>query len=113
MAEKPVAWLGSSLADVRAFPKVARERLGYALDRVQHGLAPPDWKPMPSVGPGVREIRVQVGRQFRVLYVASFAESIYVLHAFEKKTQKTAAADVQRARKRLASIRRSPSQEPR
>lgn len=113
MTEKPVAWLGSTLADVRAFPKVARERLGYALDRVQRGLEPPDWKPMPSVGPGVREIRVQVGRQFRVLYVTRFAEAIYVLHAFEKKSQKTAAADIARAQKRLALIRRSPSEETR
>ena len=113
MTEKPVAWLGSTLADVRAFPKVARERLGYALDRVQRGLEPPDWKPMPSVGPGVREIRVQVGRQFRVLYVTRFAEAIYVLHAFEKKSQKTAAADIARAQKRLALIRRSSSEESR
>lgn len=111
MTEKPVAWLGSSLVDVRAFPKVARERLGYALDRIQRGLEPPDWKPMPSVGPGVREIRVQVGRQFRVLYVTRFAEAIYVLHAFEKKSQKTPAADIERARKRLATIRRSASEE--
>ena len=113
VTEKPVAWLGSSLVDVRAFPKVARERLGYALDRLQRGLEPPDWKPMPSVGSGVREIRVQVGRQFRVLYVTRFAEAIYVLHAFEKKTQKTAPADLERARKRLATIRRSPSEERR
>lgn len=113
MTEKPVAWLGSSLADVRAFPKIARERLGYARDRIQRGLEPSDWKPMPSVGAGVREIRVQVGRQFRVLYVTRFAEAIYVLHAFEKKSQKTATVDIERARRRLATIRRSPSEESR
>ncbi len=111
MPEKPVAWLGSTLADVRAFPKQARERTGYALDRVQRGLEPADWKPMSTVGPGVRELRIQVGRQFRVLYVAKYAEAVYVLHAFEKKSQKTNPADVDLARKRLALIRRSSSEE--
>lgn len=113
MPEKPVAWLGSTLADVRAFPKIARERLGYVLDRVQRGLEPPDWKPMPSVGAGVRELRIQVGRQFRVLYIAKFAEAVYVLHAFEKKTQKTSMADLELARRRFALIRRSPSERTR
>jgi phage-related protein len=110
VTEKPIAWLGSSLLDVRAFPKEARERVGYALDRVQRGLEPSDWKPMPSVGAGVREIRVKVGRQFRVLYVAKYAEAVYVLHAFEKKTQKTAQADLELARRRLARVRRSATE---
>jgi phage-related protein len=66
---------------------------------------------MPSIGPGVREIRIQVGRQFRVMYVTRFAEAIYVLHAFEKKNQNTLAADIDRARRRLAMIGRGRRKE--
>ena len=106
MPEKPVAWLGSALADIRAFPKDARQDAGFALDRIQQGLVPADWKPMADVGPGVKEIRIRSGGQFRVLYVAKFAEAVYVLHAFEKKTRKTAQRDIDIARRRYALIRR-------
>ena len=106
MPKKPVIWLGSSLVEVRSFPDIARQRLGHALDLVQDGNDPPDWRPMPSIGAGVREIRVRTGQQFRLLYVAHFAEGIYVLHAFEKKSQKTALSDLAIARKRLAEISR-------
>ena len=106
-----MVWLGSSLADVRAFPDVARQRAGYALGLVQQGLEPPDWRPMPSVGMGVSEIRVRTGREFRLFYVAKYAEAIYVLHAFEKKTAKTAWADLDLARRRLVSVRRSAREE--
>lgn len=106
MAEKSVAWLGSALVDLRAFPKDARQDAGFALDRIQQGLAPPDWKPMSEVGPGVNEIRVRSGGQFRVLYVAKFAEAVFVLHAFEKKTRKMAQRDIDIARRRYALIRR-------
>ena len=106
MPKKPVIWLGSSLSEVRSFPDIARQRLGHALDLVQDGDDPPDWKPMPSVGAGVREIRVRTGQQFRLLYVAHFVEGIYVLHAFEKKSQKTPVPIIALARKRLAEIGR-------
>lgn len=111
MTERPVAWLGSTLADVRAFPKTARERLGYALGRVQQGIEPPDWKPMPSIGVGVHELRVRVGRQFRLIYIAKYAEAVYVLHVFEKKTRKTDQRDLDLARKRLSLVRRGSSEE--
>ena len=103
---KPIAWLGSSLADLRAFPKEARQEAGFALDRVQQGSMPPDWKPMVEIGPGVNEIRVHVGGQFRVLYVAKFAEAVYVLHAFKKKSRKTSQRDLDLARRRCELIRR-------
>ena len=73
-------------------------------NRVQSGLDPSDWKPMSWVGAGVREIRVRSGREYRVLYVANFEEGIYVLHAFEKMTQRTSKADLERARQRLREI---------
>ena len=105
MHEKPIAWLGSSLADLRAFPKDARQNAGFALDQIQQGHMPPDWKPMADVGAGVSEIRVRAGGQFRVLYVAKFAEAIYVLHAFEKKSRKTSQRDLDIGRRRYAQIR--------
>ena len=59
---------------------------------------------MPSVGPGVIEVRVHAGGEYRVFYVAKFASAIYVLHAFGKKTQKTASSDVSAGRKRYQEL---------
>jgi phage-related protein len=97
-------WLGSSRADLRAFPEDARRLAGFQLHRLQQGLLPNDWKRMPSVARGVCEIRVQTSREHRVLYVAPFAEGVYVLHAFEKRTRKTARRDLQLARNRFRSL---------
>lgn len=102
--DKPLKWVGSSRDDLRRFPENARVVAGFQLRRVQSGLDPNDWKPMPSVGPGVREIRIHTGLEHRVLYVAKFAEGIYVLHVFEKRSRKTAMADVDVARHRLAVV---------
>ena len=78
---KPVEFLGNSLDSLRGFPKQARRQAGFQLDRVQRGLEPFDWKPMPSVGSGVREIRVRdEAGAYRVLYVAKFEDAVYVLH---------------------------------
>jgi phage-related protein len=66
----------------------------FQLRRVQQGLDPNDWKPMSSVGPGVREIRIRVGDAYRVFYVATFDEGVYVIHAFAKKARKTARRDI-------------------
>jgi phage-related protein len=80
---KPLLWLGDSRNCVRAFPAEARRRSGFELREVQRGKDPSDWKPMPRVGLGVREIRIHTGEEFRVMYVAKFPEAVYVLHAFE------------------------------
>ncbi len=64
----------------------------YEVYLVQQGQEPSDWKPMPAVGPGVREIRIHSEGEYRVFYVASFAEGVYVLHSFQKKTQRTPPA---------------------
>jgi phage-related protein len=99
---KPIAFLGGSLDDLRGFPADARRQAGYQLDRVQRGLDPDDWRPMPAVGVGVREIRVRErAGAFRVIYVATFADAVYVLHAFQKKTRQTAKRDVDLAAARL------------
>lgn len=110
MGVKPLFWLGSSRADVRAFPDVPRRLVGHELFQVQQGLNPSDWKPIGTVGPGVLELRVQVGSAFRVLYLARFPEAVYVLHAFEKRTRRTRQADIDLARKRLRDLVRWRSQ---
>ncbi len=107
MALKPVACLGSAREDLKRFPPDARARVGFELYRVQQGLEPRDWKPMTGVGRGVAELRVRIGREFRVLYVAKFAEAIYVLHAFEKKSQKTTQRDLMIATERLRELIRT------
>jgi phage-related protein len=102
--DKPLLWLGSSRRDIRAFPPTARRVAGLQLLRVQQGMEPADWKSMTSVGSGVREIRVHTETEHRVCYVARFAEGIYVLHAFEKRTQKTPARDIDLARTRYREL---------
>jgi len=106
MLPKPVVWLGDSLAAVRGFAPEARRRTGQELRRVQVGRLPIDWKPMPAIGLGVNELRVRAGGAYRVIYVAKFAEAIYVLHAFEKKSRKTARLDVELARQRYRTLAR-------
>ena len=104
---KALRFLGSALDDLRAFPEAPKRDVGHQLDKVQHGLDPSDWKPMPTVGKGAYEIRVrdETGA-FRLIYVAKFAEAIYVLHCFQKKTQKTDKTDINIAAKRYGELLR-------
>jgi phage-related protein len=105
---KPIEWKGSSYADLLAFPKEVRHDAGYQLERVQRGEEPEDWKPMPSLGVGVREIRIhEDSGEFRVMYLATRPEAVYVLHAFQKKSQKTSRRDLALAIKRYKTIPRS------
>ena len=104
---KRVLWLGSSKADLKALPKIVLAQAGYELYLVQCGLEPTDWKPTSTVGPGVREIRVRDSSgAFRVIYLMSRPEAIYVLHCFQKKTQTTSQSDIELARKRLKMVPR-------
>ena len=104
MTIKPVEWLGDSRERVRAFPSEARREVGFELWEVQQGKQPSDWKPMPSVGLGVNEVRVRAGNAYRLIYVARFSEAVYVLHAFEKKSRKTSKPDLELARKRFRTM---------
>jgi len=89
---------------VRAFPPEARRLAGFQLRRVQQGLDPFDWKAMPVVGAGVREIRIHTALEHRVLYVAKFVDVVYVLHALEKRARKTPRPDVELARQRYRAL---------
>jgi len=101
---KPVVWFGDSRLRIRQFPDDARRVAGHELALVQAGREPSSWRPMPSVGLGVNELRVRTGDAFRVLYVAKFAEAVYVLHAFQKKSRKTAKSDIELARRRVRAM---------
>jgi phage-related protein len=104
---KPLSFCGSARSDLRAFPASIRNEVGYQLRRVQRGLDPEDWKPMSSIGLGVRELRMRDDSgAFRVVFIAKFAEAVYVLHCFQKKTQKTSQADLALATKRYRELAR-------
>jgi phage-related protein len=89
-----------------SFPDEARREAGYQLGFVQLGFEPSDWKPMPSIGQGVREIRIHSEGEFRVLYIAKYEEAVYVLHAFQKKTRKTPKKDMDIAKTRIRELER-------
>ena len=97
-------WLGSSRSDLRMFSQDARRVAGFQLRRVQQGLEPNDWKPMTTIDVGVKEIRIHTDREHRVLYVAKFAEGIYVLHAFEKRARQTSKRATDLARDRFRAL---------
>ena len=102
---KPLHFVGSSHDDLKAFPDEARRDAGFSLDFVQRGLEPSNWKPMKTVGAGVNEIRVRDDTgAFRVIYLATRPEGVYVLHCFQKKTRKTRKADIDLAARRFDQI---------
>ena len=102
---KPLYFVGGSGGDLAAFPTEARRAAGFELWQVQSGLMPSDFKPMLGVGPGVYEVRIHVEGEWRVIYVAKLKNAVYVLHAFQKKTQQTLQDDIELARKRYKQVR--------
>lgn len=101
---KPVIWLGDSRNAIGDFPKEARYQVGTELRRVQRGEEPISWRPMPTVGMGVNEIRVRVDKAYRVIYLAKFPEAVYVLHAFAKTENKTPKAETELASRRYREL---------
>lgn len=102
---KPIEFHGNSRKNIKNFPDEAKQESGHQLFRVQNDLDPVDWKPMQSIGPGVREIRIKSEGQYRIIYVAKFNDAVHVLHAFQKKTQKTPQKDINIARQRYKEIK--------
>jgi len=104
---KKIQFLGDSLKCLREFPEDTKQDVGYQLDKVQRGERPDDFKPMPSIGKGVEEIRVwDESGTYRVIYIARLVEAVYVLHAFQKKTQATSKRDIELASKRYTELLR-------
>ena len=102
---KAVRFVGTAREDLAAFPESARRRAGYELFMVQVGREPADFKPMPRVGSGAYEIRVRdEAGAFRLIYVAKFERTVYVLHAFQKRTRRTPPADLELAARRYRLI---------
>ena len=105
--DKPLTWIGSSREDLRQFPAEARRRVGFELRAVQRGDEPSDFKPMPIIGAGTYELRLQTDDAHRVFYIAKFQEAVYVLHAFQKKTQKTSKHDIALGQQRYEEAQRA------
>jgi phage-related protein len=101
---KPIRFLGNALKCLRDFPEDARQDAGYQLDKVQRGEQPDDFKPMPSIGKGLRKSGFGTMRTYRVIYTARMADVVVVLHAFQKKTQATSKRDVDMAKERFAQL---------
>lgn len=106
MRRKPVRWMGRSLEAVRDFPQEARRQAGAELRAIQEGDPPTDFRPMPDIGAGAMEIRIHRPHEHRVIYVARYEEAVYVLHAFEKKTQRTPQREISLARANYAEVQR-------
>lgn len=113
MPPKPVHWIGSSLDDLKAFPDDVQEVIGYALYLAQLGGKHPDAKPLDR-GSGISRRRcLEVvenydGDTFRAVYTVRFAGSVYVLHAFQKKSRRgiaTPKSDIDRIKARLQTAR--------
>jgi phage-related protein len=106
--EKPIDWRGSSLDDIKdakIFTGAARKEAGYQLGKIQNGLDPDHWKPFSDVGPGAREVIIDLDDGwFRVMYVAKFPEAVYVLHCFSKKTNTTSQKDKDIAKARYKAV---------
>jgi phage-related protein len=102
---KQLKFKGNSLIRLREFPTDARQQAGYQLDKIQRGEDPADWKPMKAVGLGVKEIRIRTeDGAYRVIYVAKFSDTVYVLNAFQKKQQKTPQDEINIAKRNFGGI---------
>ena len=114
MVDKNIHWIGSSQEDLQDFPAEARREAGFALWKIQQGKTPPDFKPMAIVGKGGQEIRIRTEDAYRIFYIAKFEGAIYVLHVFQKKTQKTSQNDIELGQQRYKTLlkQRQNQEEP-
>ncbi len=102
---KDAVFLGDTLKAIRAFPADARRMAGRQIGRVQRGGDPADWKPLATIGPGVREIRIRErSGAFRVIYLATLPDAVLIVGAFRKTSQKTPQEEIEKARSRLRAF---------
>jgi phage-related protein len=100
---RAAVFLGDTYRVICAFADDARRAAGYQIGRVQQGKDPDDWKPLPIIGPNVREIRIRESSgAFRVIFQATLPDAVLVLNAFQKKSQKTPRHEIETARARLS-----------
>lgn len=103
-----IFWPESLTAEIKKdWSIVMKKEGGFQLGRVQQGLEPNDYRPLPTIGPGVKEIKLQDEdkSQYRLIYIAKFEEAIYVFHVITKKTtESTSKHDIALAKTRLGEI---------
>jgi phage-related protein len=104
---RPAIFMGPSRQAIKNFPEPARRAAGWQIRDVQRGREPDDWKPMVSIGPGAKEIRLHKPNEYRVIYIEHFVEALYILHAFQKKTQKTQQRHIEVARSMYAKAEKA------
>ena len=103
--KKSLRFCRGAYDELLSFPKPIVKVIGYQLGRVEAGLEPDRWEWFATVGEGVRQLGVKDATAwYRTMYVTSFPEAIYVLHCFQKKTDKTPKRDIDIARARLSDL---------
>lgn len=114
--KKNTLWVMDRIREeVREWPTDVREEIGGQLNKVEYGGEPDDFKPLPTIGIGVNEIRISDAgnNQYRLIYVAKFEEAIYVLHVItKKKTQKTSLRDINIVQKRYLDLQKWRKRQP-
>lgn len=101
-----LSWEGDSKEILRGFPKSVRSNLSYDLFLLERHLMPEDFRPMPSIGPKVYELRDgDESAWYRLIYLAEVDNVIHVLHCFEKQGRKTPKRDLRTAKKRLSDVK--------
>lgn len=109
-SSKTLSWCATSKDDVSAFPRDAKLHIGHTLREIQNGVPLADLedvKSFASIGPGAYEITTHSGNDgldHRTFFVAKFPEAVYVLHAFEKKQQKTPPKEINLAKARYSNV---------
>jgi phage-related protein len=102
---KPVEFLSNTLNVIKQFPEKIIQDIGYKINLLQLGEILTDFKPMPTIGDGVSEIRFwHSSGTYRVIYAVKFKDFVYILHAFKKSSKKTKQADIDLARKRYKKL---------
>jgi phage-related protein len=102
---KSLEFVGNAREELLSFPREIYREIGFQLDRLQMGKPADDVKPMTTIGAGVFELRVRdASGAYRAIYVTKYLDTVFVLHCFQKKTQKTAKSNLDLARERLQIV---------